>query len=128
MPKIELHTASAAGFAARLAELEADSLIVTTVVGAFANHEAAVSVDLVHFVHSLYYMADLGATLDHALAMLRPNGLLLLQRRPGIRCVCSPNCSAQVTVPACGTPRTSLRSCWHGGWRCDRRRWWRSWT
>ncbi|MGH3785716.1 MAG: methyltransferase [Pseudonocardiaceae bacterium] len=79
---IEPHAASAAGFAARLAALDADSLTVTTVAGAFADHEAAVPGDLVHFVHSLYYMADLGATLDHALAMLRPGGLLLAATAP----------------------------------------------
>ncbi|MGH3934842.1 MAG: class I SAM-dependent methyltransferase [Pseudonocardiaceae bacterium] len=79
---IEPHAVSAAGFAARFAELDADSLIVTTVAGTFADHEAAVSVDLVHFVHSLYYMADLGATLDHALAMLRPGGLLVTATAP----------------------------------------------
>ncbi len=79
---IEPHSASAAGFAARLAALDADALTVTTVADAFADHEAALPVDLVHFVHSLYYMADLGATLDHALAMLRPGGLLVAATAP----------------------------------------------
>ena len=79
---IEPHAASAAGFAARLGMLDADSLTVTTVVGAFADHEAAEPADLVHFVHSLYYMADLGATLDHALAMVRPGGLLVAATAP----------------------------------------------
>jgi hypothetical protein len=51
---VEPHAASAAGFAARL----------------------------VHFVHSLYYMADLRATLDQALAMLRPGGLLVAATAP----------------------------------------------
>lgn len=50
--------------------------------GTFADYEAAISVDLVHFVHSLYYMADLGATVDHALAMLRPGGLLVTATAP----------------------------------------------
>lgn len=79
---VEPHAASAAGFAARLGALDADSLAVTTVAGAFAAHEAAVPADLVHFVHSLYYMADLEATLDHALAMLRPGGLLVAATAP----------------------------------------------
>lgn len=79
---IEPHATSAAGFAARLAALDADSLTITTVAGVFADHEAAEPADLVHFVHSLYYMADLGATLDHALAMLRPGGLLVAATAP----------------------------------------------
>ncbi len=79
---IEPYAASAAGFAARLGALDADSLTVTTGGGVFADHEAAIPVDLVHFVHSMYYMADLGATLDHALAMLRPGGLLMAATAP----------------------------------------------
>jgi len=79
---IEPHAASAAGFEARLGALHADSLTVTAVAGAFDDYEAAEPVDLVHFVHSLYYMADLGATLDHALAMLRPGGLLVSATAP----------------------------------------------
>jgi SAM-dependent methyltransferase len=79
---VEPHAASALGFAARLGALAAGSLAVTTVAGAFADHEAAVPADLVHFVHSLYYMADLEATLDHALAMLRPGGLLVAATAP----------------------------------------------
>jgi SAM-dependent methyltransferase len=79
---IDPHAASVAGFAARLSALDIDSLTVTAVAGAFADHEAAIPADLVHFVHSLYYMADLGATLDHALAMLRPGGLLLAATAP----------------------------------------------
>ncbi|MGH3997676.1 MAG: methyltransferase domain-containing protein [Pseudonocardiaceae bacterium] len=79
---IEPHAMSAAGFVVRLAALPADSLTVTAVAGEFADHEAAVPADLVHFVHSLYYMADLGATLDHALAMLRPGGLLVTATAP----------------------------------------------
>ncbi|HWM01430.1 MAG TPA: hypothetical protein VNP92_03735 [Actinophytocola sp.] len=76
---IEPHAASAAGFAVRLAALDADALTVTTVAGAFADYEAAELADL---VHSLYYLADLGSTLDHALAMLRPGGLLVAATAP----------------------------------------------
>ena len=35
-----------------------------------------------HFVHSLYYVDDLGATLGQALAMLRPGGLLVAATAP----------------------------------------------
>ncbi|PZS12270.1 MAG: hypothetical protein DLM60_22700 [Pseudonocardiales bacterium] len=79
---IEPHAASAAGFEARLGALDADSLTVTTVAGAFDDYEAPAPVDLVHFVHSLYYMTDLATTLDHALAMLRPGGLLVSATAP----------------------------------------------
>lgn len=79
---IEPHEASAAGFAERLGALATDSLTVTTVAGAFADHEPTTPVDLIHFIHSLYYMTDLEATLDHALAMLRPGGLLVAATAP----------------------------------------------
>ena len=35
-----------------------------------------------HFVHSLYYVDDLSAALDHALSMLRPGGLLVTAIAP----------------------------------------------
>ena len=79
---IEPHAASAAGFEARLGSLDTGCLTVTTVAGAFDDYEPAGSADLAHFVHSLYYMNDLGATLDHALAMLRPGGLLVSATAP----------------------------------------------
>lgn len=79
---IEPHAPSAAGFAARLGALEADSLTVTTVAATFAGHEATAPFDLLHFVHSLYYVDDLGTTLDHALMMLRPGGLLVSATAP----------------------------------------------
>jgi hypothetical protein len=63
---VEPHAASAAGFTARLAALDADSLTVTTVAGAFADHEAAEPADLV----------------DHALAMVRSGGLLVAATAP----------------------------------------------
>ena len=59
---IEPHAASAAGFEARLGSLDTGCLTVTTAAGAFDDYEPAGSADLVHFVHSLYYMNALGAT------------------------------------------------------------------
>lgn len=79
---VEPHPASAAGFAARLGALDADCLTTNAVAGAFADYEADEPVDLVHFVHSVYYLLDLGAMLDHALAMLRPGGLLISATAP----------------------------------------------
>ncbi|WP_181783618.1 methyltransferase domain-containing protein [Pseudonocardia pini] len=51
-------------------------------VGDFADHDPGAPVDLVHFVHSLYYVADLSAALDQALALLRPGGLLVTATAP----------------------------------------------
>ncbi len=79
---VEPHAASAVGFAGRLAALDASALIPAVVIGAFADHDPGHPADLVHFVHSLYYVDDLDAALDHALSMVRPGGLLLAATAP----------------------------------------------
>lgn len=79
---IEPHVPSAAGFAERLNALAAPALTPTIVVGDFADHDAGHPADLVHFVHSLYYVEDLSAALDHALSMVRPGGLFLAATAP----------------------------------------------
>ncbi len=79
---VEPHAASAVGFAGRLAALQAATLTPTVVIGDFADTDAGHPADLVHFVHSLYYVNDLGAALDHALAMVRPGGLLVAATAP----------------------------------------------
>lgn len=79
---IEPHPPSAAKFAARLNALDAPTLTPTVVFGEFADHDAGHPADLVHFVHSLYYVADLSTALDRALAMVRPGGLLLTAIAP----------------------------------------------
>ncbi|MDP9168276.1 MAG: class I SAM-dependent methyltransferase [Actinomycetota bacterium] len=79
---VEPHPPSAAGFAQRLNGLGLPSLVPTVVIGDFADHDAGHPADLVHFVHSLYYVADLSAALDHALALVRPGGLLLSATAP----------------------------------------------
>ena len=59
------------------------------VIGDFADHDAGHPADLVHFVHSLYYVADLSAALDHALEHASaPGGLLVAATAPaGPLCV-----------------------------------------
>ncbi len=52
------------------------------VIGAFSDHDAGFPADLVHFVHSLYYVDDLSAALDHALEMVRPGGLVMAATAP----------------------------------------------
>jgi SAM-dependent methyltransferase len=79
---VEPHAPSAMGFAGRLAALHTASLVPSVVIGDFADHDAGHPADLVHFVHSLYYVDDLGAALDHALTMVRPGGLLVAATAP----------------------------------------------
>lgn len=79
---VEPHAPSAMGFAGRLAALHADTLTPSVVIGDFADHDAGHPADLVHFVHSLYYVDDLGAALDHALTMVRSGGLLVAATAP----------------------------------------------
>ncbi len=79
---VEPHPPSAARFASRLNGLDAPALTPTVVIGDFADHDAGHPADLVHFVHSLYYVADLSAALDHAMGMVRPGGLLVAAIAP----------------------------------------------
>lgn len=79
---VEPHAPSAAGFAGRLNALDVQGLTPTVVIGDFADHDAGYPADLVHFVHSLYYVEDLSMALDHALSMVRPGGLLLAATAP----------------------------------------------
>ncbi|WP_161600597.1 methyltransferase domain-containing protein [Mycolicibacterium hodleri] len=79
---VEPHAPSAAGFARRLNALDATGLTPTVVIGEFADHDPGYPADLVHFVHSLYYVDDLNAALDNALSMVRPGGLLLTATAP----------------------------------------------
>jgi SAM-dependent methyltransferase len=79
---VEPHPASAAGFAVRLAALAATTLVPTVTIAFFADHDGGAPADLVHFVHSLYYVDDLSVALDRALGMLRPGGLLVAATAP----------------------------------------------
>ena len=79
---VEPHQPSAALFASRLNALDADTLTPTVVIGELADHDAGHPADLVHFLHSLYYVADLSTALDHALSMVRPGGLLVTAIAP----------------------------------------------
>ncbi len=79
---VEPHAASAVGFAGRLAALDIAALVPTVVIGDFADHDAGFPVDLVHFVHSLYYVDDLSGALDQALATAAPGGLLVAATAP----------------------------------------------
>lgn len=79
---VEPNPASALGFAARFAALALTALVPTVTIAYFADHDGDTTADLVHFVHSLYYVEDLSAAVDHALRMLRPGGLLVAATAP----------------------------------------------
>ena len=79
---VEPHAASAIGFVGRLAELAVTGLVPTVTIASFADHDGGNATDLVHFVHSLYYVDDLSAALDQALRMLKPGGLLVAATAP----------------------------------------------
>jgi SAM-dependent methyltransferase len=79
---VEPHDASAARFIARLEALDRPGLCAAASVCTFADFEGTGDRDLVHFVHSLYYVDELGAALDHALRLLRPGGLLVALMSP----------------------------------------------
>lgn len=79
---VEPHPPSAMGFAGRLSALPAEALTPSVVIGDFADHDAGHPADLVHFVHSLYYVDDLGASVDHALTMVRSGGLIVAATAP----------------------------------------------
>ena len=85
---VEPHPPSAAEFAARLNALDVPALVPTVVIGEFSDHDAGHPADLVHFVHSLYYVADLSTALDQGLSMVRPGGLLLAAIAP-LRPLCA---------------------------------------
>lgn len=74
---VEPHAPSAAEFAARLTALDTPTLTPTVVIGEFADLDAGHPADLVHFVHSMYYVENLSAALDHALSMVRRGGVLM---------------------------------------------------
>jgi SAM-dependent methyltransferase len=79
---VEPHPPSALAFVGRLAALPAAALVPSVVIGDFADHDAGHPADLVHFLHSLYYVDDLAAALAHACAIVRPGGLVVAATAP----------------------------------------------
>ena len=79
---IEPHAASLERFVRRLEALRHERLEVTGVATDLASSAVDGPYDLVHFVHSLYYVPDLGAAIDHALRLLRPGGALVVLISP----------------------------------------------
>lgn len=73
---------SAALFAAKMAALTAEELDADAYVASFDDVPVDETFDVVMFVHSMYYVADVGATLRGALDLLRPGGELWVAVAP----------------------------------------------
>ncbi len=79
---VEPHAPSLDAFAARLDGLGRPRLRVTTSTSEFGSFTERGPYDIVHFVHSLYYVADVGEAIDHAMGLLRPGGSLIALTSP----------------------------------------------
>ncbi len=81
---LDPHAAGVASFVAGLESLGADQLAVRGQVGTFDDLRTGDGerFDVVVCCHSLYYVPDLRATLDRALALLAPGGELLVLHAP----------------------------------------------
>ncbi|MDZ7931355.1 MAG: class I SAM-dependent methyltransferase [Rhodococcus sp. (in: high G+C Gram-positive bacteria)] len=69
-------------FTAKMAALGADELSVEAHVASFDDAPVDETFDVVLFVHSMYYVADVGATVRAALNLLRPGGELWVAIAP----------------------------------------------
>ncbi len=79
---IEPWSGSAALFAAEMSALEAHELSIDVHVTSFAEAALDETFDVVVFVHSMYYVADVAATLRSALQLVRPGGQLWVLNAP----------------------------------------------
>lgn len=73
---IDPWSGSAERFTATMAALGAGELSVAAHVASFDDAPVDETFDVVTFVHSMYYVADVGETLRRALELLRPGGEL----------------------------------------------------
>ncbi|CCQ16440.1 Aureobasidin A1 biosynthesis complex [Rhodococcus sp. AW25M09] len=73
---IDPWSGSAELFTAEMSALEADELSVDVHVSSFADAPMDETFDVVVFVHSIYYVSDVGESLRGALDLLRPGGEL----------------------------------------------------
>lgn len=79
---IEPWAGSARLFAAGMAALGADELSVDVHIAAFGDARVDETFDVVVFVHSIYYVADVRQTLRGARDLLRPGGELWVLNAP----------------------------------------------
>ena len=74
---VEPHSPSLERCLERMAGVPGSRLTVAGSPTDLAGYTGAGPFDLVHFVHSLYYVPDPGAAIDHAVCLLRPGGRLI---------------------------------------------------
>lgn len=74
--------ASARQFDERMGRIGSNQLSFDTVVAPFAKSLLNETFDVVTFVHSMYYMPDIGRAVRVARALLRPNGIALVLSAP----------------------------------------------
>ena len=79
---VDPHPASGAAFRARLDALKRPGLAASTITASFDRLGGAAVYDVVLFVHSLYYVPDVGAALARAEALLAPGGEVLVLHAP----------------------------------------------
>ncbi len=79
---IDPWSGSARLFTAAMAALGADELSVEMHVASFSDAPVNETFDVVVFVHSIYYVADVGETLSGAIELLRPGGQLWVLNAP----------------------------------------------
>ena len=69
-------------FLQQFTDASLDQARVEVVPTTFENFEAGCSFDVIHFVHSLYYMSDPSAALEKARKLLAPGGRLIVFHAP----------------------------------------------
>jgi SAM-dependent methyltransferase len=74
---VEPHGPSLERCLERMAAVSGPRLTVTGSPTDLAGYAGDGPFDVVHFVHSLYYVPDLGEAIDHAVRLLRPGGRLI---------------------------------------------------
>ena len=79
---IDPYAGSTTAFAAAMAELGRAGLSAEVHAATFAEAPVSGLFDVVTFVHSMYYVPDVTATLREAHALLRPGGELLVLNAP----------------------------------------------
>ena len=79
---VEPLAASAGRFDQRMGCIDHGRLSFDSVVAPFADSDLDETFDVVTFVHSMYYVPDIGAALRAAAALLRPNGMVIVLSAP----------------------------------------------
>jgi len=79
---VEPHQPSLDRFVDALETLNHPGLDVEPILGTFDDVDPDIRADIVCFVHSIYYVPQLAAALERAVAMLRPGGSVIVLTSP----------------------------------------------